>query len=63
MCDKTNEAKTMGIAAREMTVEELIDMRIEKLERDLKCLSGLKGALSRDFLRSGASRIGAFLTP
>lgn len=55
------QSQTMGIAAREMTVGELIDRRIHKTEGELKSLHVLKGALSQDFLNGGASRLGALL--
>lgn len=45
------------VAAREMTVEELLDRRIDKLQSQMKALQDVKGSLSQSFLRSGASRI------
>jgi hypothetical protein len=48
-------------AMRELTVEDLLDRRIEKLHLQMKALQDIKGSLSQSFLRSGASRISAIL--
>jgi len=48
-------------AAREMTIGELLDRRIEKAERLLRTLTDLKSALPGQFLNSGASRVTALL--
>lgn len=44
-------------AAREMTVGEAIDRQIYEAHRMIRALTGIKGALSTDFLNSGASRV------
>lgn len=48
-------------AARELTVGELLDRRIDKAARLLRALTDLKGNLPGNFLNSGASRVSPFL--
>lgn len=48
-------------AARELTIGELLDRRIEKAERTVRALCDLKASLPGTYLNSGASRIGALL--
>lgn len=49
------------VAAREMTVGEILDHRIMEAERTLRCLHGMKSALSGDFLNCNGSRISPLL--
>jgi hypothetical protein len=49
------------MAARELTVGELLDRRIHKAEQMLKALHDLKQSLPGQYLNSGASRISAFI--
>lgn len=57
-----DEAKIRDFcAARELTVGELLDRRIEKAERLVKSLYDLKNSLPGQYLNSGASRISAFI--
>lgn len=51
----------LDCAARELTVGELLDRRIEKAERLVRALHDLKGTLPGNFLNGGASRISPFL--
>lgn len=61
MYSETDNAKTVNMAAREMTVGELIDRRIEKAERQARDLRTLKDAMSSGLLQSGASKLGSLL--
>lgn len=57
-----DEAKIRDMrVAREITVGELLDRRIEKAGALLHALHDLKGSLPGQFLSSGASRISAFI--
>lgn len=58
--DARSENAKMG-CAREITVGEVLDRRIEKAERSLRALHDLKASLPGNFLNSGASRISAFI--
>lgn len=51
------------VGAREIYVEEYIDRRIDVLERKVRALRILKGGMSQDLLRSGASNISGLLEP
>lgn len=55
------KALTSMSAGRELTVGELIDRRIDKLDRQARDLRSLKDAMSQGFLQSGASRIQSLL--
>lgn len=57
---KTKELSNLA-AGRELTVGELIDRRIEKADRLMRALIDLKESLPQQYLRSGASRVSAFL--
>jgi hypothetical protein len=59
--DFRNAGQDVCCAAREMTIGELLDRRIEKAATLLRTLQDLKGALSGQFLSSGASRISALI--
>jgi hypothetical protein len=49
-------------AAREMTVGELLDRRLEAAERLVQALRDLKGSLPGNYLNSGASRIASLVS-
>lgn len=64
MCEQRND---VGVGSetpmREMTVDELLERRIERARLQVKALTDLRDNLPQAFLRSGASRVLAFIEP
>lgn len=50
-----------NMAARELTIGELLDRRIDKAMRLAKTLQDLKASLPSSYLDSGASRINSLI--